>query len=135
MNNVAELIDAISGYHQDFISSNYSTMGFQLLVLGWLITSDSAQKFLNRNKELAYFGIFFAVAGFSALVRMSFGVQSISKNISDRLASISSAKGLYEHYLLSKSTVGWFMFFQALPAILIITTLCFIVFRGSGTND
>lgn len=126
-NKILELLKAISQYQENFVSSAYSTMGFLLLVDGWLVTSTSARAFIHRHKTLAWVGIFLAVVNLLAYAYISFDIQAISQNIYSQLASIPGTEGLYEHYLLSKRGVSLFILFQALATLVMIFTLCAIV--------
>ena len=99
------LIAAAENYQSRYIISRYTPIGFWLLGLGWLITSESARNFISQQLLLIAAGIVFVWLNLVLSIYFNFQVLNISEQLMSKLDNWPYVKGAYEHYRISKSTV------------------------------
>jgi len=122
------LIAAAERLQTNYNTSAYSTMGFWVLGLGWLITSENARSFLNQNPELIIGSIIFAFANLILYTFASLKVHKSSKAITEKLKDWPYIHGSYEHALMAKNSIYrycTFMFF-------IITLVSYVLWNIKG---
>ncbi|MEM6333608.1 MAG: hypothetical protein AAF823_09755 [Planctomycetota bacterium] len=124
---IAELIDALGTFRQDFVSSGYSTMAFLLLAVGWLITSKSARAFLSAHHWLAWTAVLLTGLNFVGYAWVSLKIQDTSQSIFDTLTKLEPDKEVYEHHLISLWGVWMFILFNLIASILIVASLLAII--------
>src|SRR5687767_12872457 len=94
---IASLMEAIKFFREQYLSSAYSTMGFTVIVAGWLITSRSARVFIHTHRWLGISGITILILSYIGYWRMSLGVQSASQRIVDKLAALHVDASVFDH--------------------------------------
>jgi len=82
------LIDALKHYQDGFTKSAYSSMGFLLLVAGWLMTSKPAREFLVSEPTVGRVGIAVMALSAAGYLMMSLRIQRLSQGIADRLTAM-----------------------------------------------
>jgi len=120
------LLDALKFYRENFISSAYSTMGFTVVAVGWLITSKSAQDFIRSHRWLGLTSIVMIVITYIAYWRMSLGVQRASHDIAAALQG-RMEDIVYKHYELSINGISGFILIQGLATAFVILLILSII--------
>lgn len=120
-------IEALKYYRQNFISSAYSTMGFNAVAIGWLITSSSARLFLHSHRWLSLAAMIMIIISYSGYWVLSLRVQSLSQGIASKLSAYPAAQGLHEHYALGLPGVYGFILIQGLAMAFIILVVIAIL--------
>jgi len=113
------LIEALRDYKADFVSTGYSTMGFLLLIAGWLITSDKARDFIRIHTSVSIIGIILIVSAFCGYFIGASMVQDSSEQIMTTLRQSEISDTVYSHLQLTWRSLYLFASIQALPTILI----------------
>lgn len=91
------LIAALERYQANYNTSAYSTMGFWLLGLGWLLTSTDTRNIINDQDHLIEAAIAFIWANWVLFSYASYRVFKTADNLYQRLENWSYAKGTFEH--------------------------------------
>ncbi|WP_367392481.1 hypothetical protein [Lewinella sp. LCG006] len=120
---VTHLISTLSTFQERFVTGAYSTMGIYLLILGWILTSNDARAFLNKNAYLLKYVILLLAASYIFYVIGLFYIQSISAEIVNWLHENKIEEILYKHYVISFEGTCYFAIFQLVPNILIVLVL------------
>ncbi len=123
---IEHLVDAMATFHSTFNSNGYSSMGFMVVVVGWLITSKEARRFLHSHPTVIYASIIIVVLNSVVYMYMAFGLQEISQGLHTQLLKIPAAQGLYEHFLIEVSLVLGYLVILGMVAIVIIIALLII---------
>lgn len=123
------MVDALKHYQDGFTKSSYSSMGFQLLVAGWLMTSHDAQGFLGAHPTLGSVGIAIIILCAAGYVMMSVRIQRLSQGIGDRLATIPGAGGTYEHFVITRQGVMVFTAIMGAVGVLVVFLIATIAFN------
>ena len=113
------LIEALRDYKTDFVSTGYSTMGFLLLVVGWLLTSSSAREYIRSHASISIIGIVLIISSFIGYLIGATMVLDTSERIADALSQADTTEIVYRHYQLTWQSVVLFGSIQALPTFLI----------------
>lgn len=120
------LLEALRFYRENFISSAYSTMGFTVVAIGWLVTSKSAQDFIRPRRWLGLASIIMIAASYAGYWRMALAVQSSSHAIATELSK-HYQQIVYGHYELSLQGVYGFILIQGLATAFIILLIVSII--------
>jgi len=121
---ILELLKALNQYNEQFVSCSYSTMGFYLLVLGWLITSKSARSFICQHKKLTVVASVFLLLMLVGYIFMSFRCLNESRSLYEQLTGFDGTDGpLFEHDRLTMIGVSIFCLFHALVCFLVLYML------------
>lgn len=127
------LIEALSKFQENFVSTSYSTMGFLLVISGWLITSSDAQGFLNKHKPLILLGIVFLILAMIGYAVGAFHIQRTSQDIFDYLKDVKSVEeSWFKHYLLSIRGAAFFVGMQSLVLLWVIYVLYTIGYKENS---
>ncbi|KKD58072.1 hypothetical protein RN22_23020 [Grimontia sp. AD028] len=119
------LIAALERYQANYNTSSYSTMGFWLLGLGWLLTSDSARTFIgNEGNMLREAAIVFIWLNWLLFTYASYRVYKVSDNLYKQLENWEFAKGSFEHAKMPLAAISLYSVFIALVVVLITVVLC-----------
>lgn len=61
---------ALDANHDVYLRNVWTTLGFLFVIIGWLITSESARQYIGKSRRLRYFGVSFMI--FAALCHAYF---------------------------------------------------------------
>ena len=119
------LIEALSGFQTGLLGNATWAIGVSAIAAGWLITSDKARNFFRRHHTVAHVFAILIVLGTIGYGFLTLEIQQTSQTISDRLAEIENANGLFEHYRVSVMFAVAYIAFQsaasfALAAMLVL---------------
>jgi len=131
---IRTLMDALKFYRENFISSSYSTMGFTIVAVGWLITSKSAQDFFRSHRRLSVAAIAMLIVSFIAYWRLALGVWALSHAIAEKL-STHIERSLFQYYELSSQGVYGFILLQGLATAFIILLIVSIINEPAKTDS
>ncbi len=138
---VLELVKSLSAYREDFISHAYSTMGFLLLILGWIVTSKEARLFISQNHLTAKAAILCLILNNIAYAVLSFVVLGRMRSIVQKLDSIGDYKVLYGHHEMSTWSIWTYIGMQTSVGLVIIFVLVSVIRKNqidppqSGENS
>ena len=114
------LLDALKGYQASFLDSGYKTLGFMVVALGWLITSDGARKFLQAHWHIRLAALVFLGLGVIGYGFMAYRGYALSRSVYAKLEQLNYAKReVYEHYVISKVAPVHYTLFHFLISVLI----------------
>lgn len=114
------LLEALKGYQTSFLDSGYKTLGFMVIALGWLITSDGARKFLTTHENIRLAALLFLGLGVIGYGFMAYRVYSLSRSVLIKLERLGYAsREVYEHYAISKVAPVYYTLFHLLISVLI----------------
>lgn len=120
------LLEALKGYQASALDSGYKTLGFMVVALGWLITSEGARAFLKANvytkvATLVFLGLSVIGYGF-----MAYRVYSLSRSVFAKLERLGYApREVYAHYVISKVVPVYYTIFHFLISALISVVIIY----------
>ncbi|MGY3571985.1 hypothetical protein [Vibrio paucivorans] len=91
------LIAALERYQANYNTSAYSTMGFWLVGVGWLLTSESAREFIFLHENIKFASIAFIWINWILFTYASYRVYKVSDQLYTRLENWTFARGTFEH--------------------------------------
>ncbi|MHC6529481.1 hypothetical protein [Vibrio proteolyticus] len=118
------LIAALERYQANYNTSAYSTMGFWLLGLGWLLTSESARLSIETQPYLKEASVVFIWLNWVLFTYASFRVYRVSNNLYDKLSSWKYAEGVFEHAKMPLVSIVLYSAIIGLVVVLITVVLC-----------
>lgn len=114
------LLEALKGYQASALDNGYKTLGFMVVALGWLITSEGARTFLKANGYIRLAALVFLGLSVIGYGFMAYRVYSLSRSVFAKLERLGYAtRDVYEHYVISKLVPVYYTFFHALISTLI----------------
>ena len=121
------LYDNLLKYHTVFIETSFKLAGLFLLVIGWLLTSKSAQASFQGSKWLSFMAIVgLIISGFVSNIG-GHRVQTFSRNMFDELKKLNyMPEGYYSDRLIKKRTM--FLYTSAIW-ILILSASVLIIYN------
>ncbi|MDC5819608.1 hypothetical protein OPW19_07160 [Vibrio europaeus] len=117
------LIAALERYQANYNTSAYSTMGFWLVGLGWLLTSSSARSFIETQPYLKVASIVFIWLNWVLFSYASYRVYKVSNKLYDRLVNWKYAEGAFEHAKMPLASIALYSVFIGLVVVLITVVL------------
>lgn len=117
------LVAALERYQANYNTSAYSTMGFWLLGLGWLMTSEPARE-LMVDDILTISAICFVWLNWVLFSYASYRVYKISNKLFQRLENWEYANGTFEHAKMPLVVMVIYSSIIALVVALITVVLC-----------
>jgi hypothetical protein len=112
----------------------WSTMGLQIVAIGWLLTSEDAQQYLAKYKEIARLSLF----AIGILLFAHIGMVYDGFNVSERLVEAIRGNAFFQEYIkteqafslyrLNMVTVGIRLFFT----IILFAILALLIFSTRG---
>lgn len=115
------LIEALIYFKDQITSAGFTSIGFLVITLGWLLTSNDTRKFLSNHISctniliLLICGIF---VGFAFLTAMLYQNSIVIAGTLEGFQEIDS--NLYQHYIINLKQVIFFDFFQFLVCAMIV---------------
>jgi hypothetical protein len=118
------LLEALKGYQANSLDSGYKTLGFMVIALGWLITSEGARTFLKANWNIRFATLIFLGLSVIGYGFMAYRVYSLSRSVLAKLERLGYAKReVYEHYAISKVVPVYYTVFHFLISTLIAVVI------------
>ena len=114
------LLEALKGYQASSLDSGYKTLGFMVIALGWLITSEAARTFLKANWYIKFAALVFLGLSVIGYGFMAYRVYSLSRSVLAKLERLGYAtREVYEHYAISRVVPVYYTLFHFLISTLI----------------
>ena len=114
------LLEALKGYQASALDSGYKTLGFMVVALGWLVTSEGARKFLTQSWNIRAAALVFLLISVIGYGFMAYRVYSLSRSVFAKLERLGYApREVYSHYVISKVVPVYYTIFHFLISALI----------------
>lgn len=118
------LIAALERYQANYNTSAYSTMGFWLLGLGWLLTSTNTRDIIGDQKYLPEAAIAFIWINWVLFSYASYRLFVVANTLYQRLENWPYAKGSFEHAKMPYASL--IVYCSIIGLIVILITLVLI---------
>jgi len=131
---VFELLhDSLVKYHDGFVEGGYKVVGFLLLVLAWLLTSQSTQSLFSDSLEARAIASVALLIGVVLYVEVARRVKAVSHELYARLQELSYMRSdrYSDRRIDSKMLTSW-VCAVSLLVLLEIALIWFVLSSGSG---
>ena len=121
------LLDALKGYQASALDSGYKGLGFMVVALGWLVTSEGARGFLGSQAIVRWAFVTFLILSGVCYGFMSYRVYALSRSVARRLAALDySPPEVYEHYVIKRAVpiiyTAFHLLISALMCVVVLNT-------------
>jgi hypothetical protein len=123
LNNGKILIEALIYFKDQITTAAFSNMTLLVVTLGWLITSESARKFLNTHKICINYFIALIIGIFVGFVVFTYILYGNSCKIYDTLKESGIGKEFFQHYAINYWQIVFYIIFELLVCMMIIRAL------------
>lgn len=115
------LIDALIYFKDQITSAGFTSVGFLVITLGWLLTSSDSRKFLSNHNSCTNILILLICGIFIGFVFLTAFLFQNSITIAKTLEGFPGINSnLYQHYIINIKQVIFFDFFQFLVCTMIV---------------
>ncbi len=126
------LFDILKDLNKSYSQNVMSTLGFILLTIGWIITSDKSRSFLSSSNSIRFSAI--AVVGIIALIHsvVCIGAYCVTEAKFTQLVSLKYANvDYFQIYKLS----GWHVSLNLVMNLALFGLLIFLIFKTKGSKS
>ena len=98
------LFDILKDLNKSYVENVMATLGFVLLAMGWIVTSDKAREFIGGNKNVRGAAIFLIVAIAIIHSAISIVLLKISHNQFEQIVDLNYTK--FEYFSVYKLSIA-----------------------------
>lgn len=118
------LLEALKGYQSSFLDSGYKTLGFMVVALSWLVTSEPARHFLGEHRPVRWSALVFLLVLAISYPFMARRMYRLSASIFEKLNRLQySEPDVYQHYAIKRDLWKIYAAYHVLISILIATVV------------